>query len=305
MYKFRDVTTGVLLTLIVVWMAGCAGCNPPPEPSGMTPNEGPETGGTSVRITGDKFDLKNGVTVKFDGQSINATVTDATSLTFRTPVGKAGASAKVSVFNNKLEEEIVSVGSFAFTDATPPKVVSTDPRDGETFANTDFTDAQNVKDSISIRFSETVDANTGTISVIETNTAGDTQEIPGDATGSGDALTFTFASPLTADGAKDATQVAKSYKVTVASVKDVAGNTLQESYQFSFSIEGVQLVSQYTVKSGETLPMIAAKPEVYGDSSKWPRLVEANQDDYDFNPDRIFTGQQQWVPRGIAWGDPE
>lgn len=141
--------------------------------------------------------------------------------------------------------------------------------------------------------------------MIETNAAGNAQEIPGETTGSGDTLTFTFASPLTADGAKDATLVAKSHKVTVASVKDVVGNTLQESYQFSFSIEGVQLVSQYTVKSGETLPVIAAKPEVYGDSSKWPRLVEANQDDYDFNPDRIFAGQQLWVPRGTAWSDPE
>ena len=74
--------------LIVIWMAGCAGCNPPPIPSGMTPTEGPETGGTSVRITGDKFDLKNGVTVKFDGKNVPAMVPDATSLTFRTQQDK-------------------------------------------------------------------------------------------------------------------------------------------------------------------------------------------------------------------------
>ena len=303
MNNFRNIVAGVLLMLIVIWMAGCAGCNPPPIPSGMTPVEGPETGGTSVRITGDKFDLKNGVTVKFDGKNVPATVTDATSLTFRTPVGQAGKSAAVSIFNNRKEEEVVSVGSFKFTDATPPRVVSTEPRDAETFS--EFTDAQRVLSSVSIRFSESVDTNTGTVSVIETDAANNTREVPGEASGSGDTLTFAFSSPLTAEGSSDAAQALKSYKVTVASVKDLAGNTLQESYQFSFSIEGVELVSQYTVQSGDTLPAIAAKPQVYGDSSKWPRLVEANQDDYDFDPNRIVSGQSLWVPRGAAWGDSE
>jgi LysM repeat protein len=303
MNNFRNIATGILLTLIVIWMAGCAGCNPPPVPSEMTPTEGPETGGTTVRIAGDKFDLKNGVTIKFDGQSISATVTDATSLTFRTPVGQAGKSASVSIYNNRKEEDVVSVGSFTFTDSTPPRVVSTEPRDSEAFS--EFTDAQNVISSISVRFSEIVDANTGTISIIETDAVGNTREIPGEASGSGDTLTFIFASPLTAEGAADASQAVKSYKATVASVKDTAGNTLQESYQFSFSIEGVALVSHYTVQSGDTLPVIAAKPQVYGDSSKWPRLVEANQDDYDFDPNRIVVGQRLWVPRGTAWGDSE
>jgi LysM repeat protein len=303
MNNFRNIIAGVLLTLIVVWMAGCAGCNPPPIPSDMTPTEGPETGGTSVRITGDKFDLKSGVTVKFDGKNITATVTDATSLTFRTPVGQAGKSATVSIYNNRKEEEVVSVGSFKFTDATPPRVVSTEPRDAETFS--EFTDAQNVLSSVSVRFSEAVDTNTGTVSVIETDAANNTREVPGEASGSGDMLTFAFSSPLTAEGSSNAANALKSYKVTVASVKDLAGNTLQESYQFSFSIEGVELVSQYTVQSGDTLPVIAAKPQVYGDSSKWPRLVEANQDDYDFDPNRIVSGQRLWVPRGAAWGDSE
>lgn len=35
---------------------------------------------------------------------------------------------------------------------------------------------------------------------------------------------------------------------------------------------------RYVVKQGDTLPKIAARPEIYGDAEKWPRLYEANRD---------------------------
>ena len=34
---------------------------------------------------------------------------------------------------------------------------------------------------------------------------------------------------------------------------------------------------RYVVKQGDTLPKIAARPEIYGDAEKWPRLYEANR----------------------------
>ena len=63
MVQLRNITTLIALAFVFTWMSGCGGCNPEPLPSGMSPAEGPETGGTTVRISGEKFDMKNGVTV--------------------------------------------------------------------------------------------------------------------------------------------------------------------------------------------------------------------------------------------------
>lgn len=35
---------------------------------------------------------------------------------------------------------------------------------------------------------------------------------------------------------------------------------------------------RYVVKRGDTLPRIAARPDIYGDANQWPRLYEANRD---------------------------
>jgi len=68
MNRFKGIALTFSLVFVAVWLAGCAGCNPPPVPSGMTPTSGPETGGTLVKITGEDFDIKNGVIVTFDGK---------------------------------------------------------------------------------------------------------------------------------------------------------------------------------------------------------------------------------------------
>ena len=35
---------------------------------------------------------------------------------------------------------------------------------------------------------------------------------------------------------------------------------------------------RYVVKKGDTLPKIAARPEIYGDTGQWQRIYEANRD---------------------------
>jgi nucleoid-associated protein YgaU len=62
------------------------------------------------------------------------------------------------------------------------------------------------------------------------------------------------------------------------------------------------LASRHTVKRGETLPQIAALPEVYGDSSLWPLLYRANRDQIR-DPKVLWPGQQLRIPRNLDKND--
>ena len=96
----RNIAVLAVLTIVCAWMAGCAGCNPEPVPTGMSPTQGPETGGTTVQITGEKFDMKNGVTVTFGGKNATSvTVPSETQITAVTPGGMAGESVSVVITN--------------------------------------------------------------------------------------------------------------------------------------------------------------------------------------------------------------
>jgi len=53
---------------------------------------------------------------------------------------------------------------------------------------------------------------------------------------------------------------------------------------------------RYVVKKRETLPKIAARPEIYGDASQWRRLYEANQDIIG-RDHKVKTGQVLMIPR--------
>jgi nucleoid-associated protein YgaU len=57
-----------------------------------------------------------------------------------------------------------------------------------------------------------------------------------------------------------------------------------------------QLVPRHTVKRGETLPQIAALPEVYGDPSLWPLLYKSNRDQIS-DPGVLWPGQVLRIPR--------
>lgn len=298
MRKFRNFTTIAALTFVAAWISGCSGCAPPPEPQSMSPTEGPETGGTTVKISGDKFDMKKGVAVTFDGKpGANVNVPSETQITAVTPAGTAGQSAEVVVTNNSKPDQPVTLSQkFVYTDATPPNVTATEPSDGETIS--EYEDSLNVNVTVSITFDENVDSQSGSIAVqVDSTPDSMSQEsgpVSGTIGGADNMVTFVSDAPMRAG---------RQYSVTVSGVTDTAGNAITESYSFSFTIASPEKVSRYNVRKGDTLPMIAARPEVYDNGKLWPRLVEANQDDYDFDRDRIYEGQWLWVPRGAAWGD--
>ncbi len=52
----------------------------------------------------------------------------------------------------------------------------------------------------------------------------------------------------------------------------------------------------YTVRRGETLPQIAARGEIYNDSSLWPLIYRANRDQIR-DPKRLWPGQSLRIPR--------
>ena len=307
MKKPRNIAVLAVLTIVCAWMAGCAGCNPEPIPSGMSPTQGPETGGTTVQITGEKFDMKNGVTVTFGGKNAQSvTVPSETQITAVTPGGMAGESVSIVVTNKGKPEVPVTLSQkFTYTDATPPTVTMNDPADGTVFS--EYEDSLNVMNSLTVSFSEPIDSNTVSVDVAVTKTEDSMSEpmnamLSGTVSGSGDSVTFTSDMPMRAG---------RMYTATVSGATDMAGNALESSHSFSFSITSPEALYKYHVKeediqeeNGEAaLKRIAARPEIFDDPEMWKRLVAANQDDYIFDRRRLSVGQQLLIPRGRAWGD--
>jgi nucleoid-associated protein YgaU len=58
----------------------------------------------------------------------------------------------------------------------------------------------------------------------------------------------------------------------------------------------------HTVKRGETLPQIAAQPDVYNDHTLWPLIYRANRDQIR-DPRHIWPGQVLRIPRNIGRDD--
>lgn len=54
----------------------------------------------------------------------------------------------------------------------------------------------------------------------------------------------------------------------------------------------------YVVQKGDTLSGIAAKPQIYGKASRWKRILDANQELLQGNPNHIRAGMKLNIPRG-------
>lgn len=307
MQKSRNIAVFAVLAIAFAWMAGCGGCNPEPVPTGMNPVEGPEIGGTTVQITGEKFDTKKSVTVTFGGKNATSvTVPSKTQITAVTPAGIAGESVSVVVTNNSKPEVPVTLSQqFTYTDATPPTVKMTEPTDGTVIS--EYEDSLNVRDSVSITFSEPIDANSVSINVAVAKTEDSMSEpaaatLSGTVSGEADSVTFTSDMSM---------RCGRMYTVTVSGAKDMAGNALATEYTFSFSVTSPEPVYKYYVQeediaeeNGEAaLKHIAARPEIFDNPEMWKRLVTANQDYYIFNRKKLLVDQLLLIPRGPAWGD--
>ena len=305
--KPRNIAVLAVLTIVCAWMAGCAGCNPEPVPSGMSPTQGPETGGTTVQITGEKFDMKNGVTVTFGGKNAQSvTVPSETQITAVTPGGMAGQSVSIVVTNNGKPEVPVTLSQqFTYTDATPPTVTMSEPVDGTVIS--EYEDSLNVMIPVTVAFSEPVDSNSVSVDIAVIKTEDSMSEpmsatLSGTVTGSGDSIAFTSDMPMRAG---------RMYTVTVSGATDMAGNVLESSHSFSFSITSPEKLDRYHVRkediqeeNGEAaLKRIAARPEIFDNKEMWERLVAANQDYYIFDRTKLNVGQLLLIPRGRAWGD--
>lgn len=307
MKKPRNIVVLALFAVFCAWIAGCGGCNPEPTPTGMNPTQGPETGGTTVRITGEKFDMKNGVTVTFGGKAAQSVaVPSQMEITAVTPAGMAGQSVAVVVTNKGKPEVPATVPQqFTYTDATPPTVTMTDPGDGTVFS--DYEDSLNVRNSLSVTFSEPISSDSVSISVAVAKTEESMSEpmeamLLGTVSGSGDSVTFTSDMPMRAG---------RMYTVTVSGAADMAGNALASPHSFNFSVTSPEAVSKYYVQEEDiqdgngapALKRIAARPEIFDNAEQWERLIAANQDYYVFDRKRLSVGQLLLIPRGSAWGD--
>ncbi len=62
------------------------------------------------------------------------------------------------------------------------------------------------------------------------------------------------------------------------------------------------LSATHTVKRGETLPQIAALPDVYSDYRLWPLLYRANRDQIS-DPRHLWPGQVLRIPRNVGRDD--
>jgi len=57
--------------------------------------------------------------------------------------------------------------------------------------------------------------------------------------------------------------------------------------------------TSYTVRRGETLPQIAARPELYNDVALWPLIYRANRDQIR-DPYQLWPGQVLKIPRNFS-----
>jgi len=61
-------------------------------------------------------------------------------------------------------------------------------------------------------------------------------------------------------------------------------------------------VNSYTVKRGESLPLIASHPQVFGDSALWPLIYRANRAQIR-DPRHLWPGQVLRIPRNLGRDD--
>lgn len=272
-------------------MGGCAGCKKAPVLLSISPTSGPETGGTTITLTGENFNVKKGATVTVGGRdAANVVVQSKIAITAVTPPGPVG-TANVVVKTPDIEQASESQ-TFTYTDATPPTITSVTPADG---SSPDYTNPMNVEVAIGATFSEPIQQGSVVVTVAMetlpdalTTASGD---IPGvvnyDASTS---ISFTPDVPLKA---------ARRYTVSMSGAKDIAGNEMSGVHTFSFELKTPPRVQWYRVTEeditgeGDVFEIIAERPDTYDDKSQAKRIIRNNQalEDYMFSR-KLKAGQR-------------
>ena len=252
MAKATKVFIPIFLSLLLL-IIGCA--KKPPTLGSITPSSGISGGGTSVtiRIAAEGKKFKEGATVTVGGKNMSISISeDGTSVTGVTPGGPSGPQQVIA--NNLKAKEASNAITFTYE---PLVVVSTVPADGAELPWMPRTTQASATVSQEIQ--------SGSASISISGVAGSASYDASSKT-----ATFTADAPLRTD---------QSYTVTVSGAKDKVGNVIAD-YTFGFSVGAAEKVDWYTVEEGDTLPIIAAKPEIYEDESQWMAIYEINQDEY-------------------------
>jgi large repetitive protein len=123
---------------------------PIPTVSGISPTNGPSTGGTNVTITGTGFTSAS--TVSFGGTAgTSVTYVSDTQITVRSPARATGGTVDVTVATTGGTSAISAVDRFTYTGGAAPTITSITPISGRlaggttvTITGTGFTDASTV-----------------------------------------------------------------------------------------------------------------------------------------------------------------
>jgi len=286
MKKTKYIMLISILSLVLAgMMGGCAGCKKAPVLLSLSPNSGPDTGGTPITLTGENFNVKKGATVTVGGKdATNVTVQSKTTITAVTPPGTAGP-ADVVVKTPQVEQASEpKTFTYIYTDITPPTITSTMPADG---SSPDYTDAMNTGVAISATFNEPIQQGSVTMTVALETLPDALTTASGDIPGvvnyaSSTTVSFTPNVPLKA---------ARKYTVSISGAKDEAGNVMSGTHTFSFELKTPPRVRWYIVTEadiageGDVFERIADRPDTYDDKSQAKRIIRINQELEDY----IFT----------------
>ena len=270
MKKTKYIVLISILSLILAgMMGGCAGCKKVPVLLSISPTSGPETGGTSITLTGENF--KEGATVTVGGNAAtNVTVVSKTQITAVTPPGPVG-TANVVVRNLNVEQAS-EPQMFTYKDATPPTVTSTTPADA---SSPDYTNPVDTGVAIGATFSEPIQQGSVTVTCAMETLPDALTKASGDIPGvvnydSSTTINFTPSIRLKA---------ARRYTVSISGAKDMEGNQMSGTHTFSFQMKTPKrIMGWYIGEEGETLENIADRPDTYDDKGKWEKIIRDTQD---------------------------
>ncbi len=253
-----------------------------PTVSGVSPNNGPAAGGTSVTITGTNF--ASGATVTFGtAPATNVIVTNSTTITATTPANAAGSVAVTVTVNGQS-------GSLpnGFTYVVPPTVTGVSPNSGSTGGGTAVTiTGANFASGATVTFGSAAATNVVVVS--------STQITATTPAGSAGPVTVTVTNPGTQSGA-----LTNGFTyVVVPTVSNVSPSNGPTAGGTAVTITGTNFASGATVTFGTA----AATNMVVVSSTQITATTPANA----AGPVAVkvtLNGQSGTLPNGFTYAVP-